>query len=491
MLLEIFPNLLLAIFASIFIIFGGIYFVLYMQYRQKMQNQLNDDLNLVSRYHSGYDADISFDRIYAQLIGGKASEIHTTEVSLVNLNKDKLLSALKLMFDEVQKVRFNEVDHIDQVYQKDLGSGVYIENEINHLYKITHNNESVLLNIHLSAYDRTKKEDTNNGLVRIIHDKNTKFKMDKIIELVNNSRIPVNRLIKNSYSIRNIVKADNGYSTMATSVDTVIKSLDELDISYPNIVLSYADKQHNTKPSKIISPILNAIAAHHNLYITGPVGAGKTVFANFLASTISAESNSRIFYVNSGTLKLFNTPEFYGYVQTIFNTSNVNTEDGKSTKRLNVLIIDEAQTVFNSNKDNTMLLNILDGEFKRAHNLVCICIFSELGSNLDPALFRAGRKGVIIDIKPIQKVDTPAKVKNIKENLAKNEQFDDSLFKELLDKENILTNSDKPYAKAGEITLADAYGCVMPADLSNLFEEVDPKAKLKIPTAKLKKHKNN
>ena len=122
MLLEIFPNLLLAIFASIFIIFGGIYFVLYMQYRQKMQNQLNDDLNVVSRYHNGYEADISFDRIYAQLIGIKASEIHTTEVSLVNLNKNKLLSALKLMFDEVQKVRFNEVDHIDKAYQKDLKS---------------------------------------------------------------------------------------------------------------------------------------------------------------------------------------------------------------------------------------------------------------------------------------------------------------------------------------------------------------------------------
>ena len=43
---------------------------------------------------------------------------------------------------------------------------------------------------------------------------------------------------------------------MATSIDTVIKSLDELDISYPNIVLSYDDKQYNTKPSKIISPIL-------------------------------------------------------------------------------------------------------------------------------------------------------------------------------------------------------------------------------------------
>lgn len=488
MLLEIFPNLLLAIFASIFIIFGGIYFILYMQYKQKMRDRLNDDLDMVSRLQNGFEVDVSFDRIYSQLIGIKASEIHTTEINLSNLNKDKLLSALKLMFDEIQKVRLNETSRIEEGNRI---SGINVRDMINYLYKITHNNESVLLNIYLYANDHIKKEGTNNGVIRIIHDKNTKFKIDKIVELINNSRTPINRSVGKSYSIRNIVKSDSGYSTTATPIDTVIKSLNELDISYPNIVLSYSDKQYNTKPSRIINPVLNAITAHHNLYITGPVGVGKTVFANFLASEISAEKDSKIFYINSGTLKLFNTPEFYGYVQTIFHISNVDAEGGKSTKRLNVLIIDEAQTVFNSSKDNTMLLNILDGEFKRAHNLVCICIFSELGSDLDPALFRAGRKGMIIEIKPIQKSDTPAKIKSIKENLDKNEKFNDSLFKELLDKENTLTNSDKPYAKAGEITLADTYGCIMPADLSSLFEEVDPKAKLTIPTAKLKKHKNN
>lgn len=399
------------------------------------------------------------------------------------------LEGLKILFPN-QEVLYSKdlVDLQDEKNTSTMLNKIFI--------KITHKDESVILSGDVdTSYNYNPSTETNEeeftilNYMYIMHSNRTKFKFDSIIQLMRNTKYtriePPKYVARDvAFDVNIITKNRDGYSTSVVRSHSKIKTDEELSIMYEAVDIEVKGKKYQIGLNKLLPVLIQAIKAKHNVYIMGSVGTGKTVLGSYISYILTKENIGKLFYLNSSTIETTLSPEFESAALNIFNcTINdgaLDTEES-AQKPVNIIILDEAQIALKEDTATSdMMLSLLDGYKKQLYNTVYICLFNEQQAKINPAAFRSGRVDIQIHLKALSKTTAEKVVTNIKSTIDNVvEEFDDTKFKTTLNSVNTLPNAKEPYAKQGEITLADVHGCVVSKSLLDALEETLQKEPVK------------
>lgn len=411
----------------------------------------------------------------AAMLGIKEKFTKMTRIEGVFLN-DKVIDIIMELFDKCETLSEFTEARLDG--RTDAGNVVL---------KIIHNGECILFTYRLENYKDSKDRAMMNCV--IYHDRKTSFKFSEIMEILKKNKyiMPVKSNTQNNFTMYQIGRIGNEFTTIPVKSHTSIKDEHDLESSYEPVELRHKGTTYSVSLKDLVPGIVLAMKDKHNVYITGSVGTGKTVLAGYICYKLVEANIGKVFYMNAATIASMLTPDFVNFAGSIFGSNNSEELTQKSEsfvftsetpqesgKQLNIIIIDEAQSVLRKeNPSSDILLSLLDGEHKRQYNTVYLLIFNEDQREINSAAYRAGRVDVSIHLTPLKKNTADKAVDLIKTNLDTSKNvFDNTKYAEILNTENILPNSDKPYAKAGEITLADTYSCVTPVAIENIIEKI-------------------
>ena len=272
-----------------------------------------------------------------------------------------------------------------------------------------------------------------------------------------------------------------GFDQMIEEMRVFAMHPEELSLNYAPCEVEFRGEKANASMAELMEIMPISIDNRENILIFGVPGAGKTILAEFILYHAKQvlEDKLRIFYIPSNMIEQILTPEFGAYFSTLF----------KPTVK-NLIFMDECQRLLSANLgiSDSPVLEMMSGSQKELYNLSFVMAFNSKLQDLDRAIFRAGRAGLIIHLKHIPAEQARLKLAQLKERCDEDHFIDEDRFEKLLSSPNFYFDGDtNPYAQPGEITLADIYSCQMPKAKHDILQEIFNKKIFKKPTVPTKK----
>lgn len=237
---------------------------------------------------------------------------------------------------------------------------------------------------------------------------------------------------------------------------------DYLDLAYEPVEMEYDGVNYKIPMGKAIPLIGMVVNDQQNVIMFGSPGTGKTRLGEVIQYRLTREyPDTNIIVINAGSFAELQSAETMAQFKQALAD---HIEDGEKT----IIYIDEAETLLKSENnlhtaDNSLMLQLMDGSLSRALNCSVILMFNAKPSQLNPALFRAGRTGMVINLTALKAERATRLVEDLKLRLT-DKVYNKAKFEKILATENKLLGSDIVYAEVGEATLADVYGCFQSRD---------------------------
>lgn len=259
----------------------------------------------------------------------------------------------------------------------------------------------------------------------------------------------------------------------------------ELDLNYAPCEIEFEGEKGTATMSEIMELMPICIDNRENLLVFGDPGTGKTILAEFVLYHAKQvlEEKVKIFYIPANIIEKILTPEFGVFFPKIFDQ-----------KVKNLIFIDECQRLLASNfgVSDSPLLEMMSGSQKELYNLSFVLAFNSNLKDLDRAIFRSGRAGMIIQLRHLQEEQARKKLAQLIDTCPPTHFIDQPRFEKLLATDNYYFEGDDiPYAHAGEMTLADIYSCKISKAKHDVLKDIFQKKILNrnAPSKKLVKPK--
>jgi hypothetical protein len=240
-----------------------------------------------------------------------------------------------------------------------------------------------------------------------------------------------------------------------------------IDLLYNKVELEFAGEKHKIDTSVAVPIFGSLLESGRSIAIFGKPGVGKTRLMDIVANNLYHESKSpiQVIQITPGMIDALQTPELQGF---LVDSLGQRDDKGNFYYR-NVFLIDEAESSLKSaadgihTRDNSLLLQLMDGEIGRSINASVICTFNAKPTELNSALFRKNRISAVVELLPLDEASARKLVRLIRQDspelVLDQKQFESSLMGVNADTKGIV------YAKAGEITLADVFATFAPRDV--------------------------
>ncbi len=322
------------------------------------------------------------------------------------------------------------------------------------------------------------------GSVKVHHSTSTKFKYQMVQDILTRKwdkggvardipkKTPIPYTDPETEAEVSVITYDTmkGFSKKPSKLRVYDMSNAELDLNYAPIQMEFMDKTIPVPMSKLMPYIPKAAAHKENVYVLGPPGTGKTIVSQTALYVTKEElaSKVRVFIIATSLVPHLLNPEFEDNASKIFEKEFIN-----------FIFIDEAQRLFkasDSGESMSPLLELLSGSTRERYNLTFILVINGKRADLDKALFRAGRAGMIMTLTVLPEAQARAKFAALKKEVNPKEYFmDEKLFEKILNTPNKFVEEnplEEPYALPGEMLLADIYRCKIPVEKNNMFNDL-------------------
>lgn len=249
------------------------------------------------------------------------------------------------------------------------------------------------------------------------------------------------------------------YDVVPYGMEIGIQSPEYLDLAYSEVAISFEGETHTLPMSSGMEFAIEALKDGQNLYIMGAPGVGKTTLMEQVQTRlVNQETDINVVNITAGMIDELQTigaqSDFKDALKSLVAYGG-----------LNVICIDEAESVLTQetegihSKANSLLLQLLSGSLQRELNCVSILIFNARPEQLNPAVFRAGRAGVIFDLEALPQAQA-VKLVDVLKGAMPEKAFDANKFNKTVSEPSKLPNG-MVYATKGMISLADLYSCFM------------------------------
>lgn len=310
--------------------------------------------------------------------------------------------------------------------------------------------------------------------IEYIHQQTLTEDNDDIIaleEIIHRNRVQYIEIEDNheTHRVFRFIKTKEGYRLAETTVPVSIVPKNVLDNMYCPMPIEFENKIYEFKAGDAVRIAADSIEAGSNLFMWGVMGGGKTSYATQIAARLSKRRGINVVMLSPSVLRELQFAEAQAGLLSAFAES---TQEGYT----NVLVVDEAESLLRKaddgihTEDASFVLQLLSGDIGKQLNLRMIMTFNASPEQLNDKLFRAGRKGLMFEVKPLQAEQARRFVHELRGSLIEKE-FNPEKFEKLLNEENKSVNG-VTYAKAGEITLADVYDCFMTRSTASIIRQI-------------------
>lgn len=272
-----------------------------------------------------------------------------------------------------------------------------------------------------------------------------------------------------SHRVYRFVKKQGQYSLVSTEVPVGILRKSMLDSMYSPMEVEFENSTYEFKAGDAVRIACDSILAGSHLFLHGVMGGGKTSYASQVAARLSKRRDVNIVMLSPSILReLQHADAQYGLLSAFAES----TREGF----VNVLVVDEAEALLKKAEDGihtedaSFVLQLLSGDIGKQLNLRMIMTFNAEPNMLNDKLFRAGRKGLMFNVKPLKETQARELIEHIKVQIPERE-FCTEKFEKTLSEENCAV-SGIVYAEAGEITLADVYDCFVPRSTATIIRQI-------------------
>jgi hypothetical protein len=216
--------------------------------------------------------------------------------------------------------------------------------------------------------------------------------------------------------------------------------------------VTYKGTAHKIKASAFAKLAAENVLLHgENVQLYGTYGTGKSTMMEMIQYYVSSLANTMVVVLSPTDLSIIqkNSAKF-------LHMLSPDPTDENPTKV--VFFIDDAEKALLDQggvhtEDNTIILALMDGDWKQQLNCSTIMSFNAPKEKLNQGIFRSGRSGLSAEIGPLNTEYAHKAVKALRRELT-SKTFDDALFNELLRTDNRLPNG-VVYSPSGTITIAD------------------------------------
>lgn len=245
----------------------------------------------------------------------------------------------------------------------------------------------------------------------------------------------------------------------------------EADLMYSDVNIAYNGKDYLKKPSVMMKVIEQAAKEKKTIQLYGTFGTGKTRVAHSLAATLSQNSDNVVIYITPSVLNELDTMQNQAMFMDLIR------EKRESRPETNFfLFLDEAETALKSNggfhtKENSFLLQFMDGVEKSVYNISLIMTFNANPKDLNQALFRSGRAGVIVNMEPITEERAHKLVAYLKTKYPE-KIFQPAQLAKFLNEDSAMRDGTI-YAPKGFTTIADVMACFVTKEFDKIMNLLD------------------
>lgn len=275
--------------------------------------------------------------------------------------------------------------------------------------------------------------------------------------------------VKHTKIYRMVRDAKGNLTLKHTYQDVKMRDTEELNMMYSPVDIEFQGVTYSKGLGDAFKVAKTCIETGENIFFTGSPGTGKTTAMMQLMGELQQIPKTRIIMVTPSIFEELKSSE----AQTaLFDMFGYDSEDNT----INVFFIDEAETLLRQDNEgfhslnNTLMLQILSGDMGKQLNARMVLSFNAKPEQLNPALFRKGRYGMIFDLKPISKAQADKLVAQLKQELS-DRVFDSKAYNKSLSEDSKLVNG-VVYAETGTITIADVYACFVPKSKHHAIIEI-------------------
>lgn len=250
-----------------------------------------------------------------------------------------------------------------------------------------------------------------------------------------------------------------GYNVVPYAVEIAKQSREYMNLAYSEVEISFEGEKHKLPMADAMDFSIEAIKDGQNMYLLGAPGVGKTTWLEQLQTRlVHDESDINVLNITAGTIDELQSVQ----AQSDFKDALAQLVHYGG---LNVICIDEAESVLTQgetgihSKVNSLMLQMLSGSLQRQLNCVCVLIFNARPEQLNPAVFRNGRLGVMYDLGALPQEQGGQLVDLLKQAMPE-KAFDSNQYNKFVSEKSQLPNG-MVYAEKGKISLADVYACFM------------------------------
>lgn len=292
--------------------------------------------------------------------------------------------------------------------------------------------------------------------------------------------------IDKSHKVYRLTQVDGNYDLMPTrlSVDTSYP----IDVLYDKVMIEFGGERHAINMSDAVEITKKTLLGGTSAAIFGVAGTGKSRLMQYIQHGLEKDNSGqkvRIIQITPGMIQELQLSSAQSALIRLLKPES----DGEH-QYVNVFCIDEAETALVAASDrihtvdNTLLLQMMDGELQRQLNCAVLCIFNAKPTNLNTAVFRRNRLGIVLELKPLA-AERARKLVEIVQFNHPEKVMDTKQFNQLLFEIN-RTVSGEIYAVNGEITVADVFSCLRNRNLHHeivkaIRKAADPVANGKAP----------
>lgn len=241
-------------------------------------------------------------------------------------------------------------------------------------------------------------------------------------------------------------------------MELATSSSNYLDAAYSKTEIKFGQEQAQLPMSSVVEVMKSTLDLGQNVSIFGAPGTGKTKLTEIMMLDLS--KTKKVVVVPAA---MMNELTQYNKLNRFIKMIKENTMDEDV-----VIFIDEAESLLAASENKihsaatTLMLQLLDSTMSEEIKINFCLIFNTDPEKLDPALFRSGRMGMIVNLTAIL-AEQAQRLIPILGPILPGKIFDRAKFNSFLNEESALVDGTV-YAKEGETSLADVFSCFVEQD---------------------------
>lgn len=231
--------------------------------------------------------------------------------------------------------------------------------------------------------------------------------------------------------------------------ETKVYSDEELDTYFAPITMRYQNELHKVSPSAAVELFSIALYNGENVFVRGIMGVGKSTLSQVVINRLSNRHDVIIVKISPTQIEELGSLTVKNWLM-----RQLSMYEGQRV----IIDLDEAEKLLvqdekGHSKANTFMLELLDGDFKKQTGCSTILTYNINNSEINPAIFRAGRCGVESEVTALTKDMANKAVKMLK-NAMPDYIFHENRYNSLCDGAN-KDSQGREYCPKGFITIAD------------------------------------